>query len=279
MKDVSTWLPKAVVAVTVIGFAALAWYAYRTGTQSLREEDLLVIEADKTPLKELPENPGGMNFPNQDKTVFETFGAAGAAPPKVERVLPPPEEPIAKKLDTSETRTWINEKLKKKEEEESASAGRLQPVELPKPLPQALPQTPPPTVETKIEKLPAPKTVETKPEASAGMSASEPSTEASKPKEEKKDIAVTTPTKPKKDSGARVQLGAYQSEAEAKAEFAKMQKKFSSLSGKKPIIVKADLGAKGVYYRLRVGGFSDAAEASALCKSLFAKGQACIVAK
>ena len=100
-----------------------------------------------------------------------------------------------------------------------------------------------------------------------------PKTEAKpEPKPEAK-TAEKAAAKPAEGKG-KIQLGAYKSEAEAKAEWAKIQKKFSQLSGHAPIIVKADLGEKGTFYRLRAGGFADA---KATCAALTAKGQACIL--
>ena len=56
-----------------------------------------------------------------------------------------------------------------------------------------------------------------------------------------------------------------------------MHLKQKELSDKEPLIVKADLGSKGVYYRLRTGGFASSAEAKEFCSALTAKGQACII--
>src|SRR4051812_38416219 len=108
------WAPLVIVLAVVAGFVTLSWYAYHAGIQSVKEEDLMVVEADKTPIKEKPADPGGMQIPNQDKTVFETFSANNAKqPPKVERVLPVPEEPMPKDMDASDSTTWVNENLKK----------------------------------------------------------------------------------------------------------------------------------------------------------------------
>ncbi len=99
---------------------ALAWYAYHAGTQSTKDEDLLVVEADKTPMKEKPLDPGGMKFPNQDKTIFETF--SNAQPPKVERVLPAPEEPLPQEMPIRpETTTWMNDKAQSRRGKSSRS--------------------------------------------------------------------------------------------------------------------------------------------------------------
>lgn len=292
-KGVVYWLPKLVVTGTIVGFVSLAAYAYQTGTQSMNEEDLPIIEAEKAPIKERPDDPGGMKFPNQDKTVFETFGGNTQVPPKVERVLPSPEEPMPKKLDTSETRTWINEKLHRQEEEATQSSVTLPikevdkvaknaaSVEAPK-VEQPVTATAAP-VESVVTVTPADK--KTSPVLLQVEKDQASASEDAKPAAKAKEDAVATKTAevkvkaPEKDSGVRVQLGAYKSETEAKEAFAKMQKKFAVLGGKKPVVVKADLGAKGTYYRLRVGGFSAASEAQSMCKVLSAKQQACIIAK
>jgi hypothetical protein len=317
------WLPRVVVAVTVFGFIALAWYAYKTGTQSVSDDDLVVVEADKTPVKEKPEDPGGMKFPNQDKTVFETF-AGNTVPPKVERVMPAPEEPIQKHIDMSETKSWVNEDLHKKE----AASGKTEQLmgddeaaptkPLVKDVAKELANTPTAVVApvqkpsqaapsagndvVSYSKTPQEKmqmVVVEKPgivEKTAAVAAPEKPVDvgvaevktAAKPVPEAKPFTVVVKTKTEAKaapaakasaSNVKVQLGAYQSETEAKDAFVKLRKKFSSLTGHGAVIVKADLGAKGVFYRLRVGGFASEAEAKKFCGGLSAKGQACIIAK
>ena len=76
---------------------------------------------------------------------------------------------------------------------------------------------------------------------------------------------------------ARVQLGAFRSEKEAGDQWSKISKTHASLlSGKAHDVVRADLGAKGVYYRLQVTGISGMAAAKSLCSQLAAKKQACL---
>ncbi len=76
--------------------------------------------------------------------------------------------------------------------------------------------------------------------------------------------------------GYVAQLAAFRDEASARTEFRNLQKKFPSLVGMTPDIQKADLGDKGIYYRLRAG-YLDKSVAQTLCTELKAKGQACLV--
>ena len=48
-------------------------------------------------------------------------------------------------------------------------------------------------------------------------------------------------------------------------------------AGAEKRVQRADLGAKGVFYRLRVGAFAERTEASAFCSALKERGETCIV--
>jgi cell division septation protein DedD len=72
-----------------------------------------------------------------------------------------------------------------------------------------------------------------------------------------------------------VQLGAFRSEAEARAAWAKAQTQAAELlSGREPRVVVADLPGKGRYYRLRVIPASGVSQRQ-FCDSLTAKGLGC----
>ena len=73
-----------------------------------------------------------------------------------------------------------------------------------------------------------------------------------------------------------VQLAAFRDEPSARDAYAKLQNKFPALKRLSADIQKADLGSKGIYYRLRAGYLSKA-DATALCSDLAAQKQACFV--
>jgi hypothetical protein len=81
-------------------------------------------------------------------------------------------------------------------------------------------------------------------------------------------------------AGYAVQVSSQHSETEAQSSFQALRTKYPDLLGKRePIIRRADLGAKGIYYRAMVGPFASAEEAAAMCSSLKAAGGNCIVQK
>ena len=76
----------------------------------------------------------------------------------------------------------------------------------------------------------------------------------------------------------RVQLGSVKSEAAAETEAVRLRRLHSEILGDLTIAqVRADLGERGVYYRLRAGPLKDAAAATALCHKLAVRDQGCIV--
>jgi hypothetical protein len=80
-------------------------------------------------------------------------------------------------------------------------------------------------------------------------------------------------------SGAyTVQISSQRSENEAQATFRSLQTKFPSLLGdRQPIIQRADLGEKGIYFRTMVGGFASIDQAVQFCGSLKSAGGQCVV--
>ncbi len=95
-----------VVGVAVVGFFLLAWYAYHAGMEQAGSASVDVIKADNSPIKEAPAEPGGQQFPHQDKTVYNLVSGKEESK-AAERIMPPPEEPV----NRNETETWMNKKL------------------------------------------------------------------------------------------------------------------------------------------------------------------------
>ncbi len=75
-----------------------------------------------------------------------------------------------------------------------------------------------------------------------------------------------------------VQVGAFRSAAEADGVWSSMGGKYGAyLDGKAKNVEVADLGAKGVYYRLRVGPFASADAAKTYCAGLKERGTDCLI--
>jgi hypothetical protein len=87
------------------------------------------------------------------------------------------------------------------------------------------------------------------------------------------------PAQPMAAGSGVLQIGAYKSEADAGAAWITYKARHATLlAAMTPDVKQVDLGAKGIWYRLRII-VSDKSSASALCEKLKSEGGACIPAK
>jgi cell division protein FtsN len=83
---------------------------------------------------------------------------------------------------------------------------------------------------------------------------------------------------PSGGGGYLVQVSSQKNEADAQASYRVLQGKFPGVLGShSPVIRRADLGDKGVYYRAMVGPFGTSEEASQFCGSLKSAGGQCVI--
>jgi hypothetical protein len=95
-------------------------------------------------------------------------------------------------------------------------------------------------------------------------------------------VATNTPaqTAPAEggSGGYLVQVSSQKNEAEAQASYRVLQGKYPAVLGSRtPVIKRADLGDKGVYYRAMVGPFGSHDEASQFCGNLTTAGVKCVI--
>jgi hypothetical protein len=94
------------ILVVVILFAGILISSYATNTTVSMEGGVPIIRADKTEFRTRPEQPGGIDIPNQDRLVLQDLGRK-QAPLTVASVLPPPEQPMPRPAAAgSDQRGW-----------------------------------------------------------------------------------------------------------------------------------------------------------------------------
>jgi SPOR domain len=90
--------------------------------------------------------------------------------------------------------------------------------------------------------------------------------------------AQVVPSAPAAGGMYMVQVSSQRNESDAQASYKALQGKFPTVLGSHaPVIKRADLGNKGVYYRAMVGPFGTPGEASQFCGSLKTAGGQCVV--
>jgi hypothetical protein len=277
-----SWL---VLGVAVSGFAALAYYAYQSGTRAGNDGNILVVNAEQGPVKEAPADPGGEEFPNKDKTIYNALAPDGGQ--KVEKLLPDSEQPVvpAPVVGTTATQakaengttTFVNNAVTEKEEDEDDANPQKVTAEAAKPA-ETKPASP--AVPAGAATISAPAKAAAAPASSAKAVAPAPTTVP----EEVKEKPVAATAKPVEKPAAKtqsaasgsykIQLGAFKSQEEAKQNWSRIQAKHSDVLKGAPIILRADLPG-GTFYRLRASGYASAEAAKSACGKLSAAGQAC----
>lgn len=309
------WMSVAVVLLVVAGFFALAWYAYRSSDQAGESDD--IVRAEAGPIKERPADPGGMETPYQDMSVYNVLNdEPSAEEDKVERLLPEPEEPMAARdaepapesmrRQPEDMQVWIKEKTAVDEEISEPSTEVKPDASAQTTVPPAEPRTPdtaegatPAAAEvTEGEKAEPHRFMEDKPSEAAPTPPVEtveveevpvavPATPVT-PKVEPvttpaakpapvKPAAASAPSTSEKGN-LQAQLGALKTPSEANTLWSQLKRKHADLlGGKQYLIVKAEL-PQGTFYRLRVSGLS-ATSAKNLCAALSARKQGCMVVR
>lgn len=195
-----------------------AFVIFKVYSQGLRDRnDPPQIQANSSPYKVAPEDPGGEVVPNQDKSVYDVMN--GTAKTEIVVAAPQPEEPID--LPRSATIIVDDKPISKPE-----------PVR-PKPqvqAPQPQPQTPPAQIN---------------------------------------------------GSDYVVQVASVRTREDAEALWYKLKVDFAGdlPGGSYGDVRRVDLGAKGIYFRLRIAGLSGKDTASNLCNRFKARQQACFVTR
>jgi len=281
-----------VLAVVLVAGGAWGWLLHGKRVTAMfaksSNDGVPIVRADTTPFKSRPRDPGGMEVPDRDKLVYERLqGKEGET--RVERLLPPAEKPIAPPRDAGPA-PQVTERLPRVPTEAQVQAARppvppsiasapprppaqAQALRRPEPPPSARepePEDSPPTAEETAPQAP------TETAAPAPALPTTPSPAAAPAAPPPSRVAANIPPA----SGYLIQIAAVREEDRAAAEWARLQRQHSdALQGLKLFVIKADLGDKGVFWRLRAGPFADEAQAKNRCADLAKRKVGCLVVK
>lgn len=292
-----------------------AWHFYGADVRKLilgGDGGIPLIKANTAPVKVRPDNPGGLEVPDRDKQVYDRIHGTpeGRGP---ERLLPPPEQPlpkpsVAKAAPKSEPKSEPQIKSVPADLPVSAPAKPVQAIPTAKDVANAERPVPPPppappatsgvgapvlplikrTTTKKETPQPAVEAASPAPVKESIMPAPPPTAVAKQPEPEKTPVVAATPPSapvpaPQPVSADRaylVQLAAARTQEGAETEWEKLRGKNQDLLGNLRLFVtKADLGAKGVYYRLRAGPITDEAAARNICSQLATRQVGCLIIK
>ena len=306
------WL---VVLITflIAGVAgAGGWYGWGQNYFMGTTQEITIIRAAEGPVKTRPKVPGGLVVPNRDKLVYERLETK---PPvaKTETLLPRPEVPLPppeQKAAVSPAPAPVSVPVPAPsptppaavpESKPPAAAPVIPTTERPSPMevltarkpPPAPPPpnapaantvpaaSPPPAAKPITPKaVPSPPQVLQRPSVSAPAPSS-PQIRSAPPALSPRPSSVTPPTvDPGVPRGGefRIQVAAVRSEVAAREEWKRLQTKHTDLLGPLRLeVVRADLGSKGVFFRLRAGPIASLPAARTLCAGLAKQKVGCLV--
>jgi hypothetical protein len=280
--------------ITVIVFALMlggaAYALWGHGTPS-NPADIPTIKSEGT-YKQKPAEPGGIDIPHQDVRVYDQLEGKSGNAPVVEHLLPPPETPKESPQPASPV-------------PESAPAPAAPAVATTPTPPKAdiLQNTPPAkpiaTTVEKVQPTPAPVAPAVAATSAPVKLVDTPKVSASAPEPASKTPAASAPAAPKTEalsmdkvirnlnSGTPadslaagmtvVQLASVPDEAQANVLMGKLQQKYAAdLGNAKLHLTRADLGSKGIYYRIQSQPLAKD-EANRICSSLKNLNAGCIL--
>ncbi|MFN8982470.1 MAG: SPOR domain-containing protein, partial [Alphaproteobacteria bacterium] len=223
----------SVLAVGAV-IAALVWGFSRGSSRNAP-----LIEADARPMKVRPDNPGGLRVPNQDELIFDRN--RGARPATQGGLAPEAEKPRVDQL---------RQQLAERAAQEAARSAPPSAAPAPTPAPAAAQPAAPPAAARNAPPAATPATP-APPATTSALTA--PSLPAPVPSNAERFAPVA-------NGRAQVQLGALPSEAAARGEWDRLQKRVPEFLGNRRVtLAPFDREGQTTLYRIRTGGFADAA--------------------
>jgi sporulation related protein len=239
-------LTVAAALAVMAAFAAGLWLAYHEGARHAGGGgggDVPLIRADASPMMVRPAAPGGLRIPDRNMLIYD--------PDKrmVEHLLPPPEQPMARPTAAAER-----------------AAAAPPPASGP---PAAAPAgAPNPSVSAALAPAAAP----------AVRAAEQPIAPPARTAAAKPSGALPA-TPPAKGGNVRLQLASVRSADAARLEWDRIRQRNPDLLGALSAApVRADLGDKGIYYRVETGPIGDLA-ANRICGELKQRKVGCMIVR
>lgn len=245
----------------LIIFAGVIWNTYRQGIRPAGAA-LPVVTGPEQPYKRVAEAPGGETVPDTDKGYYGLMEGEEQAP-AIERASIQNRPNIRRGSDVLEGGPDPLPPV-------TASASETEPVRIADETVEQLdPRQPPaPDVEP----------VQTAAIDNAPMRLTPPSEAARQPSLNVLDPEPMIQSRFSSTGGFQIQLAALRNDAAARDAWARIKGKSPALfEGAQLDIQRADLGARGVFYRLRIGQFETRAIASEVCNDYKAVGGDCMI--
>jgi cell division septation protein DedD len=256
-----------VIALVVLAaFAGVVWLAYNQGVERGRQGASLVITAPEGPVRIAPPDAA----PATPFTGLNVYNDPVAPELEAKTSELAKQTPAAPAAATQAKQAAVAQAKQAPPATAEPPAIRLSQAP---PVPTPAPQRPAAAAPAPAAKAPAAAPAPAAPPAQTTQAARPPQPAAAPP-----PSAAAPAGASRALSGAAVlQLGAFESQELANGAWATFRSRYEALGQLAPDVQRADLGAKGVVFRLRAGPFADRTAAADACAQLKAAGGNCFV--
>ncbi|MBX2830770.1 MAG: SPOR domain-containing protein [Rhodospirillales bacterium] len=252
------------IAVVAGGLGGAGYWFYNQGQPTQDDGKLPILLPDPSPIKIRPEDPGGMEVPHRDTTVYDQLSDVDPDANVVLQELP--DMPRTPEVVPTKKAEQVAEGPVEGEDEASMPSASEPAGETTSP------------VDVESSSVKAPEIIEPEltdaQKAVAAAEQREAETKASKPIEQEANAVAVS------KGNFRIQLASLREESGASAEWKRLSSKNKDLLGSLQMFVqRTDLEDKGVYYRLQAGPLADATAAEKLCADLKQRNVGCLIVR
>ncbi|SOB91422.1 SPOR domain-containing protein [Thalassospira xiamenensis] len=237
------------------GLGGAGYWFYNQGQPAQEEGKLPILLPDPLPIKLRPDDPGGMEVPHRDTTIYEQLDSSQPEDQVVLQELPdmPKAPDVMPSLDSAEAPAVIEQTPEAEIVAGAVSNGSN-------------------GDDNAAATAPAGMTTAAPSDAEKAIAAAKAREQDAQP-----DVSSTGSVS---EQDFRIQLASVRDTSGAEAEWKRLSSKNNDLLGNLQMYLKrADLGDKGVFYRLQAGPLSDAAAAETLCGKLKQRNVGCLIVR
>lgn len=253
------------IAVVAGGLGGAGYWFYNQGQPIQDDGKLPILLPDPSPIKIRPEDPGGMEVPHRNTTVYDQLSDVDPDANVVLQELPDmPRAPEA----TATKKPASDAETPPKPTEESEVVNEADPITETANAPEDESDA------VKAPEIATPALTD----AQKALAAAEQREAETKSPKQPSEAGSSTVVVSKGDF--RIQLASVREENGASAEWKRLSSKNKDLLGDLQMFVqRTDIEGKGVYYRLQAGPLSDATAAEKLCADLKQRNVGCLIVR
>ena len=248
------------LAVVGGGIGGAGYWFYNQGQPIQDDGNLPILLPDPSPIKIRPEDPGGMEVPHRETTVYDQLSDVDPDANVVLQELP--DMPRAPEVTASPALPKAEDVITDAEKEADTEAET-----------ETQKNTNAPASAASLE---APAIQE------PALTDAQKALESATKRAAEADASENTPTKTvvAPTGNFRIQLASLREESGAAAEWKRLSTNNKDLLGDfQSFVQRTDIEGKGTFYRLQAGPISDAATAEKLCAELKERSVGCLIVR